>query len=338
MRDLRSLPKVELHVHLEGSVRPATLRELADRDGLALPHGLGEDDVWRHTNPDDFIRNYTELCSLLRRPEDFRRIAEEFCADLAATGVRYAEAVFSPSNHAVRMGGDHHGPIEAVLDGLRAGARETGVAVGLTPDVVRDMGVEEAERVLEVALAFADRGVVALNGAGSEKTDVATYAPVFQHAKAAGLRRVPHAGEWAGPENVWETLRWYDPDRIGHGVRSIDDPALVEELARRAIPLEVCPVSNVATGAYPSLAVHPFPALRAAGVVVSLHSDDPPMFGGWLTEVYAAAREAWSLTDEDLAELARVSVRSSFAGDDVKTSVLDGIDRWLADGVSSSGS
>lgn len=338
MRDLRSLPKVELHVHLEGSVRPATLRELADRDGLALPHGLGEDDVWRHTDPDDFIRNYTELCDLLRRPEDFRRIAEEFCADLAATGVRYAEAVFSPSNHAARLGGDHHGPIEAVLDGLRAGARETGVTVRLTPDVVRDMGLEEAERVLEVALAFADRGVVALNGAGSEKTDVAMYAPVFQRAKAAGLRRVPHAGEWAGPENVWETLRWYDPDRIGHGVRSIDDPALVEELARRAIPLEVCPVSNVATGAYPSLAVHPFPALRAAGVVVSLHSDDPPMFGGWLTEVYEAAREAWSLTDEDLAELARVSVRSSFAGDDVKASVLDGIDRWLVDGVSSSGS
>jgi adenosine deaminase len=339
MRDLRSLPKAELHVHLEGSVRPATLRELADRDGVALPHGLGDDDVWRHDDPDDFIRNYVELCALLRRAEDFRRIAEEFCEDLSATGVRYAEAVFSPSNHAARLGGDHHGPIEAVLDGLRAGERATGVAVRLAPDVVRDMGPEEAERVLEVALAYADRGVVALNGAGSEKTDVALYAPVFRRAKAAGLRRVPHAGEWAGPENVWETLRWYDPDRIGHGVRSIDDPALVEELARRELPLEVCPTSNVGTGAYPSLAAHPFPALRAAGVVVSLHSDDPPMFGAWLTEVYEAARDAWSLADEDLAELARVAVRSSFADDERKRALLAGIDVWLADeGLSSSGS
>jgi adenosine deaminase len=315
---------------MEGSIRPATLRDLADRAGLRLPHGLGPDDSWRHTDEIDFIANYAEACALLTRLEDFRRIAEELCGDLAATGVRYAEAVFSPSNHAARHGGDHRGPIEAALDGLGAGGRRHGVQVRLTPDVVRDMGPEEAERVLEVALAYAGRGVVGLNAAGSERTPVATYASVFRRAKAAGLRSVPHAGEWAGAENVWETLRHYDPDRIGHGVRAIEDPALVRELAERRIPLEVSPVSNVATGVFPSLAAHPFMALRDAGVVVTLNSDDPPMFGAWLSDVYEAARRAWGLDDADLAEIARTAVRSSFADDATKAELREGIDAWLA--------
>jgi adenosine deaminase len=140
---------------------------------------------------------------------------------------------------------------------------------------------------------------------------------------------VPHAGEWAGAENVWATIRHYRPDRIGHGVHAIDDPALVEELARSQLPLEVCPVSNVATRAYPDLATHPFPRLRAAGVVVTLNSDDPPMFGGWLSDVYEAARDAWALTDADVAAIARTSVDASFADDALKAGVRAGIDEWL---------
>jgi adenosine deaminase len=331
MRDLHALPKAELHIHFEGAVRAQTLRGWADRNGAPVPSGLRDDDGWRFDGPLDFIDQYGRLCSLMTELEDFRRLAVECCQDLAATGVRYAEAVFSPANHAGRFGDDWFGPIEAVLDGLAAGERETGVLVRLCPDVVRDVGLPEADRTLEVALRYADRGVVALNAAGSERAPVAMFAPVFSRAKQAGLRLVPHAGEWAGPQSVWDTLEFYDPDRIGHGVRAIEDPRLVRELADRAIPLEVAPISNVATGVYDSLAEHPFMALRAAGVIVTLNSDDPPMFGAWLADVFERVRDAWGLSDEELAEIARVGVRSSFADDHVKDDLQAGIDAWLAE-------
>jgi adenosine deaminase len=328
MRDLRALPKAELHIHLEGSIRVATLRELADRAGAPPPHGL-DGDAWRFDGFMDFITNYGEACALLTTLDDFRRIAEEFCADLAAAGVRYAEAVFSPANHAARLD-DWFGPIEAVLDGLDTGGRAHGVHVQLTPDLVRDFGMEEAERTLEVATKFAGRGVVGLNAAGSERAPVAAFAPIFVRAREAGLRSVPHAGEWAGPESVWQTLEHYAPDRIGHGVRASEDPRLVDELAARAIPLEVSPVSNVATGVYPSLDDHPFQRLRAAGVVVTLNSDDPSMFGGWVDDVYAAARGAWRFTDDELGALALAAVDASFADDGTKAGLRSGIAAWLA--------
>ena len=258
--------------------------------------------------------------------------------------MRYAEAVFSPGNHARRLGDDWNGPIEAVLDGLAAGERAHGVTVRLCPDIVRDAGMDDADHTLAVALRYAGRGVVALNCAGSERTGIEPFARHFRDAAAAGLHSVPHAGEWAGAENVWATLEHYRPDRIGmqlpvsrigHGVRAIEDPALVAELARRGIPLEVSPVSNVATGAYPSLAVHPFPALRRAGVVVTLNSDDPAMFGGWLTDVYAAAREAWALDDADLATIARTAVDASFADEAIREDLRRAIEAWLAASVAS---
>jgi adenosine deaminase len=328
MRDLRDLPKAELHVHLEGSIRPATIRELADRNGAPDPHGL-RDGAWSFDGFMDFIANYGETCALLASPDDFKRIAEEFCADLAFAGVRYAEAVFSPANHAARLG-DWLGPIEAVLDGLDAGARASGVRVQLTPDVVRDFGIEEAERTLEVATKFVGRGVVALNAAGSERASVEDFASVFSRARDAGLRAVPHAGEWAGPRNVWQTLEHYAPDRIGHGVRSVEDPRLVDELAARAIPLDVSPVSNVATGVYASLEEHPFVRLREAGVVVTLNSDDPAMFGAWIDRVYQAARDTWGLDDPELAALAVTAVGASFADERTKAQLRSAIEEWLA--------
>jgi adenosine deaminase len=203
--------------------------------------------------------------------------------------------------------------------------------VRLTPDIVRDLGLEQAERVLEVALAFAGRGVIALNAAGSERAEVGIFAPMFRRAKEAGLRSVPHAGEWAGPANVRATLDAYEPDRIGHGVRSVDDASLVRELADTGIPLEVCPVSNVRTGVYPSLAAHPFDALRRAGVVVTLNSDDPPMFGAWLADVYRAARDTWGYDDRTMAEIARTGVAASFAEPERKESIQAEIDAWLRD-------
>ena len=331
MRDLSALPKAELHLHLEGAMRMDTVRDLAGRQGVPVPSGLG-DEGWRFDGFLDFIDQYVAMCALMTDLDDFRRLAYEVCEDLAENGVRYAETVFSPSNHAERLGGDWHGPIEAVLDGLAAGERDTGVVVRLTPDIVRDLGEEPADRVLEVALKYAGRGVVALNCAGSERTDIGPFARHFRAAKDAGLKSVPHAGEWAGATNVWATLEAYDPDRIGHGVAAASDPELMARLADLGIPLEVSPVSNVATGVYASLEDHPFERLRAAGIVVTLNSDDPPMFGAWLTAVYEAARATWDYDDAQLAEIARTGVRSSFADDDLKASITDGIDAWLASG------
>ena len=148
------------------------------------------------------------------------------------------------------------------------------------------------------------------------------FAHHFRAAKEAGLKSVPHAGEWAGPENVWATLEAYEPDRIGHGVAAARDPELIERLRDLAIPLEVSPVSNVETGVFASLEEHPFERLRAAGVVVTLNSDDPPMFGAWLADVYEAARATWAYTDEQLAEIARTGVRASFADDELKGEIL----------------
>ena len=328
MRDLRELPKVELHIHLEGAMRIETVRELVDRNGVPTPSGLGSDG-WRFEDPGDFIDQYIALCGLFTELDDFRRLGEEVSADLAANGVRYAEAVFTPSAHAAAFDDDWTSPLEAMLDGLAAGARDHGTVVRVTPDVVRDLGIDAAERTLEVARKFMDDGVVGLNCAGSELAEIVSFGPVFRAAKDAGLRSVPHAGEWAGPENVWQTLEHFLPDRIGHGVRAIDDPRLVERLAADGIPLEVSPISNVATGAYASLEEHPFLRLRDAGVVVTLNSDDPPMFGAWITDVFEAARRVWQLSDEELADLSRAAVRASFADDTTKAGIERGIATWL---------
>lgn len=332
MRDLARLPKTELHIHLEGSIRPETVRELADRHGLPVPAALGAEGWTRFRNNIHFIEQYVEVCGLLGDLEDFRRVAYEFCHDLAAQNVRYAEVVFSPAQHAARVG-DWFGPIEAVLDGLAEGERSFGVVTRLSPDIIRDLGMEQARRTVEVALKFLGGGVVAINSAGSERAKPGVYAELVGAAVAAGLHSVPHAGEWAGPQNIWETLASLTPERIGHGISAVEDPALLAHLADIRMPLEVCPTSNVATGAVASLPDHPFNRLREAGVVVTLNSDDPGMFGSWLTDEYTIARDVFGLRDDELAEIARAGVRSSFADEDVKVGIEVGIDAWLASGV-----
>jgi adenosine deaminase len=331
MRDLAALPKTELHIHLEGSIRVGTIRELADRQGIPVPDALGADGVWRFDGFLSFIDQYGKTCDLLNDLDDFRRIGLELCEDLTAQGVRYAEVVFSPAQHARRLG-DWHGPIEAVLDGLAAGERASGTIVRLEPDLIRDYGEDDARATLDVALRYAGRGVVALNSAGSERFPAGRFAHFVKEAVAAGIPSVPHAGEWAGPENIWETLETMMPSRIGHGVAAIRDPELVRHLAEIGMPLEISPTSNVATGVFASLEEHPFPSLRAAGVVVTLNSDDPAMFGSWVSDEYRVAREIFGYDDVELADIARTGVRASFADADVKRRIERGIEDWLGAG------
>jgi adenosine deaminase len=326
-RDLRTLPKVDLHVHLEGTMRPATLVELAEKHGREPPSGLREG---RYTFRDfpDFIDQWVAAIACLVDPEDFARIAREFCEDEAAQGVRYAEPSLSLPEHTAERGGWDE-IMDAVLDGLAEGRARTGVRTAVIIDVIRGYPMELSEGGLDQAIKHHDRGVVAVGIGGNERHGPQPYRGLFERAAAAGLRRVAHAGESGGPDSIRGALEALGAERIGHGVRIVEDPVLMEEVRDRRIPLEVCPTSNVMTGVVPTLEAHPLPALLDGGLVVTLNSDDPAMFGSPLVGEYEAARRVFGLDDRALADVALAGARASFADDGLKAELEAGIEGWL---------
>ncbi len=336
MRDLAALPKTDLHIHLEGSIRPATLREVAAAHGRPIPAALGPDDRWRFHDFVHFIDQYTEMTRCLGAPADYRRIARELCEDQAAQGVRWAEVTFTVWECGERLG-DWNGIVEAVLDGFADGLAAHGVHCRLVLDCVWGDPLWTAERTLETAVGFRsaagtdDPGVVALGIGGPEGADPHEwYAELFAEAKRAGLRSVPHAGEAQGADSVRRAVELLGADRIGHGIRCLEDPEVVKLLCDKGIPLEVCPSSNVATGVVESLISHPFPDLRAAGIKVTLNSDDPTMFESPVDGEYLIARAVFGDDDAALAALAHAGVDASFAPDHRKAGWHHDIDSWLA--------
>jgi adenosine deaminase len=323
MRDLTLLPKAHLHVHLESTIRWATLREFADVSGVPVP---------AHDGPPVFagFRAFADHNSLirdcLRGPEDFRRVAVEYCADEAAQGTRYAEVTFTAASHGERLG-DLAMPLEAVLDGLAEGRAAYGVECRVILDHSRRRSVERAGRTL--ALARAHEEVVAIGLAGDEAYPLTPFAEVLDAARAAGLRLVHHAGETAGPDSVREAITTGHAERLGHGIRVLDDPDLVAEVRDRGIPLEVCPSSNVTLGLAPSFAAHPLPRLRDAGLRVTLNTDIPATAGTSLAEEYARVRTAFGYDDTALAALSRAGVDASFAPEATKRRLHREIDAWL---------
>lgn len=328
VRDLRSLPKVDLHVHLQGSVRPSTVLELAARNGVDVPPKLTPDGYATWDDFPDFIANYIRTCAAIRTPDDLRRIAIEFCEDASTQGVRYAEVTFTVLGHDID--GDWNAPVAAVLDGFEEGEDRFGTRCRLVLDFVRGWHGTEAEtRTLQAALTFRDRGVVAVGLGGDESRPGAGYADAIRHATGAGLHSVPHAGEAAGRASIREALDLLGAERLGHGFRVLDDAALVDEIRERGITLEVCPTSNVATGLVRSLDEHPLPHLLEAGLAVTINSDDPAMFRSPLLGEYEAARTVFGFDDTRLAGLARTAVRSSFADDMLKAQLTAEIEDWL---------
>ncbi len=326
MRDLGALPTAHLHVHLESTVRASTARDLADDHGVVLtPAPRTFDGFGAFAAANGAVRD------LLRRPADFTRVAREFCADQAAEGVRYAEVTFTAAGHGERLG-DLEMPLAAVLDGLATGRAETGLEVQVILDHPRRRSVQRFAGTVELARRSRHAGVVGVGFAGAEEHSLAPFAGLVGRAADSGLHLVHHAGETAGPASVREALTTGRAERIGHGLRVLEDPELVAELRDRRIPLEVCPSSNVALGLVPSLAEHPLPALRAAGLVVTLSTDVPAETGWTLPDEYAAVRAVHGLDDAALAELARAAVASSFAPAPVRRDLLAGIDAWLAAG------
>lgn len=326
VRDLTLLPKAHLHVHLESTVRPGTLAEIAAANGRPVPAPAPE-------RPFDGFRHFADHNALVRecliRPEDFHRIAVEFCADEAAQGTRWAEVTFTAASHGERIG-DLEMPLEAVLAGLAEGGEAYGVECRVLLDHSRRRSVERARRTVKLATRYADDGVIGVGLAGEESYPLAPFAEVFAAAADAGLHIVHHAGECEGPGSVREAITVGRTERLGHGIRVLEDPDLTAEVRERGIPLEVCPSSNVALGIVDGLAAHPLPRLREAGLAVTLNTDIPSIIGTTLTEEYARAGDAFGYDDAALAELARASIDASFAPEETKRALRREVDAWLA--------
>jgi len=284
-------PKIELHVHLEATVRPARLLEIARRNGVRLPAkteaGLAR--FCRVAGFDDFIRVWIKTTQALRRERDFHQVVVDYAADLATQGCLYAEALFSPSEPMVRGT-----PWQECFEGYCGGADEArevhGVDIRFTPDITRDFPVEVAEHLVGWALRYRERGVVGLSLGGSEhRYPPELFARPFAVAREGGLKAAPHAGEVVGPASVRGALDVLHADRLRHGVRAVDDPALLAEIAARGVVCDVTPTSNVLLGVALSLAEHPLPRMLAAGVKCSISSDDPVLMGTSLSRDCDAA-------------------------------------------------
>jgi aminodeoxyfutalosine deaminase len=284
-------PKIELHVHLEGTVRPNTLLEIARRNDYALPadteEGLAE--LYDFRDFTHFIEIWVLTTNALRTAQDFSQVVVEYAGEAASHGAVYIEGIFSPAER-VRRGVAWDEIFSGYCDGAMKAREQHGVEVRLTPDIIRGYPLEDAEETVRYAAKYRDRGVLGV-GLGGLEADYPPepYESAFDLARELGLASVPHAGEVAGPPSVRGALETLQADRIRHGVRAVEDSGLVRELADRRVVLDVCPISNLRTGAVRSFEEHPLPQLVAAGAVCSISTDDPAMFGTDLAKDYEAA-------------------------------------------------
>lgn len=329
MQDVAALPKAHLHLHLTGGMRPATLVELAAEQGKRLPEGLlhpgGLENVARRGWM-RFQRLYDAARDVLRGPEDVQRVIREIALDNLAAGAGWVEVQVDPSSYAAKLGG-LNGAVEVVLEGMRIASAETGIGMALVVAANRTRHPGDAETLARVARRFAGQGVVGFGLSNDEtRGDTAAFAKAFRLARDAGLIAVPHAGEMRGPGSVRLALEHLGPARLGHGIRSVEDPEVLAELVRRGVVLEVCPASNVALGVAPSVEHVPVQQLRAAGIEVALGADDPLVFRSGLAEQYASYAH---LGPAFVADLAASSIRGSAAPPEVKAELLAGVRRWL---------
>jgi adenosine deaminase len=310
----RRMPKAELHVHLEGTVSPATLLELARRNGVRLPvkDEAGLQQFYTFKSFRRLIRIFQLINACLRTQDDYRLIAYAYGHECARHNIRYAEVTFSIETNLRKSGL----PWMAILEGLNAGREnarlETGVELRWIFDIVRDHPSTQ-DQVLEIALAAREHGCVALGLGGSEQRfPPRLFKGSFERARQVGLPRVPHAGEFAGPESVWDAVHLLHADRIAHGVRSFEHPPLVELLSRQLIGLDICPTSNIRLGVYPSYAGHPLRRLWDAGLRITLGSDDPALFNTDLNREYQVLIDHFGFQVDELEQISLNGLRASF--------------------------
>jgi adenosine deaminase len=334
VRDLSALPKAHLHLHFTGSMRHTTLLELAERDGHALPDALVEDWPPQLSAADEkgwfrFQRLYDVARSVLRTEDDVRRLVREAAEDDKRDGSRWLEIQVDPSGYAAKFGGIT-AFTDLVLDAVRESSRDVGIGMAVVIAANRTRHPLDARTLARLAGQYAGRGVVGFGLSNDERRgSTADFAPAFRIAERAGLLLTPHGGELLGPESARVCVEHLHADRLGHGIRAAEDPDLLDLIVSRGIALEVCPVSNVALGVYSDLSSVPLPELMAAGATIALGADDPLLFGSRLAGQYATMRAAHDLTDPQLADLARSSVRASRAPEEAKSAFLGEIDDWL---------
>ena len=311
----------ELHVHLEGTAPPELVSRIAARNGLALPERLlGADGRFRYGDFLDFLATYDLAASVIRTAEDYRDITYEYLCACARGGAVYVELTASP-DHAALVGLSDSDHWTGIARGIDEARRDTGIEGRILVSAVRNFGVERAKRVARHAADHPHPYVVGFSMAGDEENfPAAQFAEAFQIAAAAGLGCTIHAGEWGGPESVRAALA-LPITRIAHGVRAVEDPALVQELAARGVVLDTCPTSNVVLGLYPSYEAHPLPRLRAAGVRVTLGSDDPPYFGATLHGEYAVCAEWMGLDDDDLRDITATALDAAFCDEGLRAAL-----------------
>jgi len=324
---VRRMPKAEIHIHLEGSVRPATLLELACRNGVRPPaeDEAGLRDFFRFRDFPHFIEVYIAVCSCLRTPQDFATIVRELGEDAAAQNIRYLEIHFNPETNVRKRGLDFH----AMLDGMNQGRAEAnerwGVEMRWIADGVRDSETSPysvTQTVDWISALPAEAGVVALGLGGNEVGyPPLPFAADFGRARAAGLHTVAHAGETTGHATICDSLDFLLVERIGHGIRAAENPSLVERLARDRVPLELCPTSNLRTGVVTSLEAHPFRAFDRAGVLVTVNSDDPPLFGTTLTDEFLILARDWGYDADGLQRVALNAVDAAFLSEDERAAL-----------------
>jgi adenosine deaminase len=317
-----SVPKAELHVHLEGTATPDLVRRIAQRNGLEVPEGVfaaPDRFAWRDFL--DFLNTYNLAASVIRSGQDYRDIAYEYLAACARDGTIYVELTASV-DHARLAGLSDDEHWEGIAAGIDDARRDHGIEARILSVAVRNFGVERAIEIAEHTAGRPHPYVVGFSLAGDEAGyPPEPYLEAYRIAADAGLGCTVHAGEWAGADSVRGALE-LPVTRIAHGVRAIEDPELVAELARRQITLEVCPTSNVVLGVFPTYEEHPFPVLREAGIPLTLGSDDPPYFGASVAGEYAIAHEHFGLSDAELVGVTRTAIEASFAEPALRDNLL----------------
>lgn len=320
------VPKVELHLHLEGAIPLDALWLLVCKYGgdPAVPDRAALARRFRYRDFPHFIETWNWKNGFLRRYEDFTTIAEAVARDLAAQNVRYAEVFFSPTDfarHGLRVG--------PLAGAIRAGLeRVPQIEVALVADLVRDTGPAQAAITLRQVSEARDQGIVGVGIGGSEQVfPPEPFAPVYEEARRMGFRTCAHAGEAAGPESVWGAIRALKVDRIGHGTRAIEDPALLDHLAERKIPIEMCPLSNVRTGVVPAIEAHPIRRFFERGIPVTVNTDDPKMFGNALAEEYRLLERRLGFTRDEIRTLILEGVRSSWLPEERKGQFVEAFHR-----------
>ena len=338
-RDLATLPKAHLHLHFTGSMRPTTLVEMAAARRLRLPRGLAESEALR-VEPDArgwfrFQRHYDAARAVVDSEAAMRRIVREAAEDDASEGSVRLELQVDPTSYAPFVGGLTPA-LEIVLDEAASARRATGVDIGIVVAASRTRHPLDARTLARLAARHAG-AVVGFGLSNDERRGTtADFAPAFRIARDAGLASLPHGGELLGPSHVRDVVEHLGPDRLGHGVRAAEDPALLERIVERGIALEVCPASNAALGVFRAADEVPLHALLEAGATVALGADDPLLFGSRLLDQYETAR-ALGLDDAALAGLAAASIRASRADEESRRRMLRGVDAWLAQAPGTTG-